>query len=83
LSGLPFWKNRLSKWDFQHGQQKKTDSRSKSFKGESVKVDAIHPDTLKQMCKNCITQHIDSGQFKKKVVEKVEREGFIKQVEAA
>jgi hypothetical protein len=38
---------------------KKTDSRSKNFEGESIEVDAIPPQTLRQMVKRCIEQHID------------------------
>ena len=40
---------------------KKSDSRSKNFKGESVEVDAIHPATLRAMVRECITRHIDEG----------------------
>ncbi len=39
---------------------KKTDSRSKNFKGESVEVDAIPPRTLKTLCRSCSTRHIDA-----------------------
>jgi hypothetical protein len=38
---------------------KKTDSRSKNFKGDSVEVDAIPPATLRQIVRGCIEQHID------------------------
>lgn len=38
---------------------KKTDTRAKGFKGESVEVDAIHPHTLRDMAERCITQHIN------------------------
>ena len=38
---------------------KKSDSRSKGFEGESVEVDAIHPDDLRALVRDCITQHID------------------------
>lgn len=38
---------------------KKSDSRSKNFAGESVEVDAIPPALLREMVRNCITQHID------------------------
>jgi hypothetical protein len=38
---------------------KKSDSRSKSFKGESVEVDALPPDVLRAMCRECIEQNID------------------------
>ena len=38
---------------------KKTDSRSKSFEGESVEVDAIPPADLRTLVHNAIVQHID------------------------
>jgi hypothetical protein len=38
---------------------KKTDSRSKSFTGDSVELDAIPPRTLRRMVERCITGHID------------------------
>ena len=42
---------------------KKTDSRSKGFEGESVEVDAIPPDILRELAQDCITQHIDDHQY--------------------
>ncbi len=45
--------------DLQTRPTKKTDTRAKNFKGESVEVDAIHPDTLREMVRKCIIQHID------------------------
>jgi hypothetical protein len=42
---------------------KKTDSRSKAFEGESVEVDAIPPDLLRELAQECITQHIDHRQY--------------------
>lgn len=39
---------------------KTTDSRSKSFEGESVEVDAIDPDSLRALARRCITRHIDN-----------------------
>ncbi len=54
---------------------KKTDSRSKSFEGESVEVDAIAPDQLRAICEECITQHIDDMQLQRTLaVEEAERE---------
>ncbi len=54
---------------------KKTDSRSKSFTGESVEVDAIDPDTLRALCEKCITRHIDEQQLRRtRAVEEAERE---------
>jgi len=49
---------------------KKTDSRSRSFTGESVEVDAIEPATLRKMVEASITQHIDAHVLK--ATEKIE-----------
>ncbi len=54
---------------------KKSDSRSKSFVGESVEVDAIPPNNLRDLVRKCITQHIDHGEhIRLQRVEKAERE---------
>ena len=53
---------------------KKSDSRSRNFKGESVEVDAIPPAVLKDICEKCITHHIDSAALERtRVVEQAER----------
>jgi len=39
---------------------KKSDSRAKHFRGDSVDVDAIPPKILRQLARECIEQHIDS-----------------------
>jgi hypothetical protein len=44
---------------------KKTDSRSKHFKGESVEVDAIPPADLKRIVESCITRHVDMDEYRK------------------
>jgi hypothetical protein len=38
---------------------KRSDSRAANFDGESVEVDAIPPDTLREMARSCIEQHLD------------------------
>jgi len=38
---------------------KASDSRSRSFVGESVEVDAIEPTTLREIVRTCVEQHID------------------------
>lgn len=54
---------------------KRSDSRSAKFEGASVELDAIHPDTLRKMCSDCITQHIDEKALERtKAVEKAERD---------
>lgn len=61
--------------DLQTRPTKKTDSRAKNFKGESVEVDAIHPDLLREMVEECITQHIDAAVLENtRMIEQAERE---------
>lgn len=62
---------------------KKTDSRSKSFKGESVEVDAIDPDDLCEICESCITQHLDREAYcSMQVVEEAERETLARMIDS-
>ena len=51
--------DQIRAWDLPTRPTKKTDSRSKGFRGESVDVDAIPPRELRELCEECITQHID------------------------
>lgn len=61
--------------DLQTRPTKKTDSRARNFKGESVEVDAIHPNMLRRMVENCITQHIDEPVLENtRKIEQAERE---------
>jgi hypothetical protein len=54
---------------------KKSDSRSKNFKGDSVEVDAIPPDLLREMVRHCIEKHIDKRVLEEtRRVEQLERE---------
>lgn len=54
---------------------KKSDSRSKSFKGESVEVDAIPPPELRQLVSDCIERHVDRRALEvTKAAEQSERE---------
>ena len=54
---------------------KQTDSRSASFQGESVELDAIPPTTLRQMVTDCIERHIDADALSKtRRIEVLERE---------
>jgi hypothetical protein len=54
---------------------KTADSRSKSFAGGSVEVDAIDPATLRGMVEPCIKQHIDDQAYERLIeIEAAERE---------
>ncbi len=62
---------------------KGSDSRSKTFKGESVEVDAIPPDTIRDMVRECIEQHIDQDRLERlRLVEQAERETLLRFVGA-
>jgi hypothetical protein len=53
---------------------KRTDSRARTFEGDSVEVDSIEPLTLRQMVRGCIEQHIDQRQLEvTRVAEESER----------
>lgn len=64
---------------------KKTDTRSKGFKGRSVEVDAIPAAKLRELVRTCIERHVDQRQLEiTRVAERSERElliHFAKQME--
>jgi len=61
---------------------KQTDSRSASFKGESVELDAIPPVALRQMVTDCIERHIDTDVLSRtRTIEALERETLEEYVE--
>lgn len=66
---------------------KRSDSRAKSFKGESVEVDAIEPDTLRDLCRAAIVSHVDYEMLERmRAVEEAERStlsGIIEKLEGA
>ena len=50
----------IEEWGLPTRPTKKTDSRSKNFKGESVEVDAIGPAILRELVRDCISDHVDT-----------------------
>jgi hypothetical protein len=65
----------IRKWKLPTRPTKKTDSRSKGFKGESVEVDAIPAARLRQLVSECILRHVDQRQLEVlRVAERSERE---------
>jgi hypothetical protein len=68
-------KHQIEQYGLQTRPTKKSDSRSRSFEGESVEVDAIAPDQLRAICERWITRHIDQDQLERtRAVEEAERE---------
>ena len=49
----------IAAWGLPTRPTKKTDSRSKTFEGESVEVDAIEPARLRQIVRECIERYVD------------------------
>ena len=52
-------KKQIRKWKLPSNPIKKTDTRSKGFKGRAVEIEAIEPENLRSLCEECITKHID------------------------
>ncbi len=67
-------RKQIAAWRLPTRPTKRTDSRSKGFRGGSVEVDAIPPDRLRQLVSDCITQHVDRDTLSRlQYVEKEER----------
>ncbi|TWT48397.1 hypothetical protein Pla111_01630 [Botrimarina hoheduenensis] len=65
----------VSDWSLPGAPPKRTDSRAKNFRGPCVELEAIEPDRLRDLCRDCIEQHIDSHALEQhKRNEKAERE---------
>ena len=64
----------IEMWDLPTRPTKTSDTRAKGFLGESVEVDAILPNTLRQLVSACIEQHIDPAAMQKtRLVEAAEQ----------
>ena len=50
-------------WNLPTRPTKTSDSRSKSFEGESVEVDAIDPQRLRELARDCIHQHVNEQEL--------------------
>ena len=67
----------IREWDLPSRPTKKTDSRAKGFTGESVELDAITPDNLRQIVSECIESVVDSDALEKTLhIEQLERESI-------
>ena len=65
----------IEAWDLPSRPTKKSDVRSKSFKGESVEVDTIPPRKLREIVRECIGIHVNQGQLERtRLIEQRERE---------
>jgi hypothetical protein len=65
----------IEEYDLPTRPTKKSDSRARNFEGESVEVDAINASELREIVRDCITEHIDEGLLERTAeIEKAERE---------
>jgi hypothetical protein len=84
IAVLPF---QIRALDLPTRPTKKTDTRAKSFVGDSVELDAIAPDRLRQLVRCAIERHLPPDQFAVlKAAEESERElldGLVGMLEAA
>ncbi len=80
--------DQIDEWDLPSRPTKSSDTRSRKWRGgDSVELDAIHPDELRQLAQEYIEQHLPPDEFKiLKVAEASEREllqSWAESVEAA
>lgn len=77
----------INEWKLPGSPPKKGDSRSQSFVGEAVEIEAIAPGDLRDICENFITGFIDDGRLQRsrnvEEAEKATLASIIKNMEAA
>ena len=69
----------ITDWNLPTRPTKASDSRSRTFQGESVEVDAIPPSDLRELVNRCIIRHVDFFALQAlKVAEESERDLLIR-----
>ena len=75
ISRVAVTPEQIHRWNLPSKPPKATNARAKDFDGNTVELDAIHPDDLRDLVRDCIEQHIDSGRLARlQQVEAAERE---------
>jgi hypothetical protein len=71
-------REQVEQWNLPTRPTKMTDSRAKNFTGESVELDAIPAEKIRELVRSCIERHVDQQQLKLlRIAEESER-GFLK-----
>lgn len=66
--------SQITDWGPPTRPTKTTDSRSRGFRGESVEVDAIPSQQLRELARDCIVRHVDDLRYEAiRRVEAIER----------
>lgn len=72
LAVLPW---QIEAWNLPMRPTNQSDSRAKNFKGDSVELDAIHPDQLRELVEDAILRHLPADLLATlRVAEESERE---------
>lgn len=72
---LAVTEDQIADWQLPTRPTKRRDPRAKGFRGESVEVDAVSANTLRQLVRDAIVAHIDSHAYEvTRQVEQSERE---------
>jgi hypothetical protein len=67
--------DQIADWNLPTRPTKRSDPRAKDFEGESVELDAIPPDRLRELVRECIERHVDQEELARlREVEASERE---------
>jgi len=67
----------IERWDLPSQPPKRSDPRGKSFKGESTEIEAIAPDTLRELASDAITGHLPAEEYKRLIrIEAAERKAL-------
>ena len=76
--------DQIAGWNLPTRPTKQSDTRARGFVGESTEVDAIEPDQLRELTRDCIERHIPEGHMDAvTAAEKSEREIGLKLVGTA
>jgi hypothetical protein len=57
-------REQVEEWNLPTRPTKMTDTRAKKFTGESVELDAIPAQKLRELVRSCIERHVDQEQLK-------------------
>jgi hypothetical protein len=67
--------DQISEWKLPTRPTKRSDTRARYFRGESVELDAINPRRLRQLVSDCISRHVDKDAWDRmRNIEALERE---------
>lgn len=69
------------RWGLPTRPTKKTDTRTKTFKGASVELDAIPPETLRSLVRGCIEPHVDAKALEQTQIAEASEMQFLEKID--